>query len=115
MIPFSVDGIDVALQPVVAIVKIRNHQVEPFNHGFANRVDVIGVAHKDKIIPAHVADKPFYSGELTDDRRENATSHYQHLVTTAVSIPVIERLEIVDIKVSQREGLAALNAGRGFE
>jgi len=71
MLPFSVDGIDVALQPVVAIVKIRYHQIEPFNHCFANYADVIGVAHKDKIIAARMADEPLYPGKLTDECREN--------------------------------------------
>lgn len=71
MIPFSIDGIDVALQSVVAIVKIRYHQIELFNHGFANYADVIGVAHKDKIIAARIADEPLYSGKLTVDCRKN--------------------------------------------
>ncbi|SPP64758.1 hypothetical protein NITLEN_20398 [Nitrospira lenta] len=76
---------------------------------------MIGVAHKDKVIAAHMAHEPFYSGTFTDDCRENTTGYHQYLVPPTVSIPVIERLEIVDIKIRQREGFAALNAGGRFE
>jgi len=95
MIPFSIDGIDVALQSVVAIVKIRYHQIELFNHGFANYADAIGVAHKDKIIAARIAAEPLYSGKLTVDCRKNGLLKR---ILAYVSKSILQ----LDLQLSQR-------------
>jgi hypothetical protein len=42
------------LPPVVTIVENRCHQIEPLDHRIANGVDVIGMAHEDEVIAAHM-------------------------------------------------------------
>ena len=115
VILFPVDGVDIALKPVVAIIKIRNHQIKSPDHRLANGTDVVRVAHEDKVVAAHMSDKPFSFRKFPDDGGENAAGDNEYFVAPAVSVAVVKRFEIIDVEIGQRKGLAAFNAGRGFK
>lgn len=115
LIPTAINGVDIALEAIVPVVKVRNDQIETFGHGLADGVDVVRVAHEDEIISADGADKSLRAGEFSHHIGEDAARHDEDFISTAIAIPVVEGLEIVDIDVGEREGLPALDPGSGFK
>jgi len=111
----AINGIDITLEAIVTVVKVRNDQVETFDHGLADGVDFVRAAHEHESISADMTDKALRPGEFSDHRRENAARHDKNLITTAVSVPVVKRFEIVDIDIGKCEGLSALDPGNGFQ
>ena len=51
----TVHRVDVALEAIVPVIEIRNHQVKSFDNGLANLVNMVRSAHEDKVIASDVS------------------------------------------------------------
>ena len=115
VVPSAVDGVDVAAQSIVSIIKVGYDKVESFDRGLTDRINLVWPTHKHKVVAAHVADEPFRSRQFSYDRRENAARDYKDFVASAIAVTVVEGLEIVDIQIGQGEGLPTFDSSRGLE
>lgn len=113
-IPATVYGVDITLEAILTVVEIGNHQIKSFDDGFADCVDGVRSAHEDKVVASDMADKSFRPRQLADYCREDAAGDDQHFVSTSIAVAVVERLEIVDVEVGEREGLLALDSSSSF-
>ena len=110
-----IDGIDIALEAIVTVVEIRDHQIEAFDNGLADGVDAVGPAHEYKVVSPDMADKSFCTGQFSHYRSEDAAGDDEDFISTAIAIAIVKGFKIVDIDIGQGEGLSALNSGGGFK
>ena len=61
-----------------------------------------------------MTDESVRSSQFTDDRGQDPAGDDQHFVATGIPITVVERLEVVEIKIGQCERGAAFNPCRRF-
>ena len=115
VVPSVVDGVDVATQSIVAIIKIRDDEVESFDCSLADSIDRVWTTHEHKVIAADVAHEPFRSGQFPNNRRQNAARNREYFVASSISIAIVEGLKIVDVGIGQGEGLPTFDSGRRLE
>ncbi len=97
--------------PAIAIlffVPIRNHRVECLDNPPAGIVDQFFRDDKNEIIAGDMPHKPL-AAQIEHDIAKDPRRQFDDLVPRGVTIVIIERFEIVQIGVSDREFLVARN------
>ena len=110
----AVDGVDESCLSILRIVEVRNDQIEPLDEGLADRIDGGGGAHKHKVVSAHMADESVGAGQFADHGGKDPAGDDQDFVAAGIPIPIVERLEVIDVQVGQGKGRSVFDAGGRF-
>src|SRR4051794_41094129 len=106
----AVDDRDVPLAHIVRVVQKRDTLVEAVDGRRRERLDLVRLADHDKVVATDVPDERLRAHDFGADALERRGHQCDDVVATQPAVAVVERLEVVEVDVTDRERSVATRA-----
>src|SRR3954447_21723814 len=112
LLALAVDDRDVPLAHIVRVVEQRDTLVEAGDGLRRERLDLLRLADHDEVVATDVPDERLRAHDLGADLLERRGEQRDDVVAAQPAVAVVERLEVVEVDVTDRERSLATGARR---